>query len=293
MLSYLRPEPEPSVGPTTSGKAEPDSSPADSDASSSLLGAAYFAAEAVDVVVARLDAGPAVVRAAAAFLSNAERSRASRFAMARDRRRFTVARSILRQLLAARLGARPDSVELNTEKRGKPALANRFATSGLRFNLSHAGDIAVYAFSSGREVGIDVEEVRALPDADQLAARFFSRREKEAYLALDAQDRPVGFFNCWTRKEALVKALGVGLLHPLDSFDVSLAPDEPARIIRLDSTFGGPSAWGMAAFSPAPGLVAAVVAERRGVRDNSSGSGAWCKAGHDTLTRKALGSRHA
>src|SRR5215475_824153 len=166
MLSYLRPEPEPSVGPTTSGKAEPDSSPGDSDASSSLLGAAYFAAEAVDVVVARLDAGPAVVRAAAAFLSNAERSRASRFAMARDSRRFTVARSILRHLLAARLGARPDPVELNPEKRGKPALANRFATSGLRFNLSHAGDIAVYAFSSGREVGIDVEEVRALPDAD-------------------------------------------------------------------------------------------------------------------------------
>lgn len=277
MSSYLRPMQECAVDPTAGAEADSDSS-REGTAASSLIGAIYFACEAIDVVVARLDAEPVAFQAAAALLSKSERLRASRFVMARDRRRFTVARSVLRQLLAVRLCARPDAIELKTEGHGKPALAKRFASSGLRFNLSHTGDIAVYAFAIGREVGIDVEEVRALPDADQLATRFFSHREKKDYHALDAGDKPRGFFNCWTRKEALVKALGTGLHHPLGSFDVSLAPNERARIIRIDSRFGGASAWGMETFSPVPGLVAAVVVERRGLRISASGLGARGKA---------------
>src|SRR5256886_7924492 len=110
---------------------------------------------------------------------------------------------------------------------GKPALAPRFAASDLRFNVSHCDDLAVYAFSHGCEVGIDVEAVRVMGDADDLAARFFSRREHGAYRALHPRDKPLGFFQCWTRKEAFIKALGDGLSYPLDRFDVSLAPGEP------------------------------------------------------------------
>lgn len=225
---------------------------------------AYFAEGAIDVVVTRLDLRPAAVRALAAWLSDAERQRAGRFNFERNRRRFVVARARLRQLLGVRLNVRPESVELVYGERGKPALARGYADSDLRFNVSHSDDVAVYAFSPGHEIGIDVEAVRVIRDADGIAARFFSRRENEAYLTLNQRDKPLGFFNCWTRKEAFIKALGDGLYHPLERFDVSLAPGEPARILRVDNAPGDDCGWRMESFSPAPGLVAAVVVESRG-----------------------------
>ena len=218
-----------------------------------------------DIAVARLDVGPETVRASAALLSDAERQRAGRLARDRDRRRFIVARSRLRQLLGERLGVRPQAVELIYGERGKPALARRFAGSDLRFNVSHCDDVAVYAFSRGREIGIDVEALRSVRDADDIAAHFFSRRENEAYLSLDPGDKPLGFFNCWTRKEAFIKALGDGLYHPLDGFDVSLAPDEPARILRLGSTPGDHCGWALHSFLPGPGLIGAVVVRELGL----------------------------
>ncbi len=220
-----------------------------------------LADDGVDVVVARLDGGPGAVRASAGLLSDAERARADRFAFERDRWRFILARGRLRQLLAERLDVRPEAVELGYRAYGKPMLAGRFARSGLRFNLSHCDDLAVFALASGREVGIDVEAVRVLADADDIAAHTFSHRESAAYQALDPRERPLGFFQCWTRKEAFIKALGDGLQHPLDRFDVSLAPREPARILRVDDTPGDHCGWRMEGFSPAPGFVAAVVVE--------------------------------
>jgi len=157
---------------------------------------------------------------------------------------------------------RPESVELVYGARGKPALANSGRNS-LRFNLSHRDDLAVYALSWGCDVGIDVEAIRPLPDADAVAARFFSRPEHAAYRALDPRDRPLGFFQCWTRKEAFIKALGDGLSHPLDSFDVSLAPGAPAEFLRVEAVPGDDRGWRLASFFPAAGFVAAVVAEER------------------------------
>jgi len=165
----------------------------------------------------------------------------------------------LRQLLSARLAVPPESVELIYGKHGKPALAPKFADSDLRFNVAHSEDIAVYAFSTGREIGIDVEAVRTMPDADAIAAHFFSPREQAAYLALNPLDKARGFFNCWTRKEAFVKALGDGLYHALDRFDVSLAPAEPAEILRVDDMPGDGCGWMLESFEPAPGYAGAVV----------------------------------
>ena len=159
------------------------------------------------------------------------------------------------------MDVRPDAVELVYGKRGKPALAGRFADSGLRFNLSHCDDVALYAFSYGREIGVDIEAVRLVPDADVIAAHMFSRGENEVYRTLDPRDKPLGFFNCWTRKEAFIKALGDGLNHPLDSFDVSLAPNEPAKILRVENRPGECCGWSMETFVPMPGFVAAVVTE--------------------------------
>jgi 4'-phosphopantetheinyl transferase len=210
-----------------------------------------------DAVAAPLDAEPEVVRVATALLSPSERQRADRFAFERDRRRFIVARARLRQLLAARLDIQPEKIELLYGPHGKPAVAD----SDLHFNVSHCDNLAVYAFSWGHEIGVDVEAVRWFVDAGDIAARFFSRRENVAYAALDPLDKPLGFFNCWTRKEAFIKALGDGLDHPLDSFDVSLAPNEPPKILRVDNTPGERCGWSVESFVPMPGFVAAVVTE--------------------------------
>ncbi|HEX9349032.1 MAG TPA: 4'-phosphopantetheinyl transferase superfamily protein [Gemmatimonadales bacterium] len=199
----------------------------------------------------RLDVSPD-----AAALSDQERWHAGRFAFPRDRRRYVVARTRLRELLGARLGVPAESVELAYGPHGKPALGGRFAGSDLRFNTSHCEDIASYAFAYGQEVGIDIERVRVMSDADDLASRFFSDAERADYRELEPSGRSLGFFNCWTRKEAFIKALGDGLNHPLHRFDVTLVPGEPARLLRV-------AGWSMMSFSPASGFVGAVVIEGR------------------------------
>jgi len=200
----------------------------------------------------------------AACLSDAERLRASRFRFDRDRQRFIVGRARLRHFLASRLDLQPEGVEFTFGPRGKPKLAGRFADANLFFNVSHSSDLAVYAFSRGRDIGVDVEAVRELRDASAIAARFFSRRENETYLALDSRDKPLGFFNCWTRKEAFIKALGDGLYYPLDRFDVSLAPGEPARILRVAEAAGDACGCVLHDINLEPGFVGAVaLLERR------------------------------
>ncbi len=240
----------------------PGGSYGDAIAAQPARAAARFAHAAFEVVVFELDVEPEAVRASAALLSDVEQQKADRLVFERDRRRFTVARAKLRKLLAARLDMPPAAVEFRYGARGKPALTGRCAESDLRFNVSHTEDVAVCAFSRGREVGIDIEAVRAIPDAEEIAARFFSRRENEAYLGLDPDDRPLGFFNCWTRKEAFVKALGDGLYYPLDRFDVSLSPGDPARILRVENTRGSDCAWSLHSFLPGPGLAGAIVVEK-------------------------------
>jgi 4'-phosphopantetheinyl transferase len=218
-----------------------------------------------DLAAARLDVSAEVVRTEATVLSDFERQRASRFAFDSIRTRFIVARATLRRLLAKRLGAQPADIEFVYGEQGKPALGARFEDSNLFFNVSHCDDLAVYAFSSAGEIGVDVEAVRWFADANDVAARVFSSAEQKAYAALHPLLRPLGFFNCWTRKEAFIKALGSGLQRPLDSFDVSLAPDEPAEILRVENTAGNSCGWAMESFVPAPGFVAAVVTENHGL----------------------------
>jgi len=222
-------------------------------------GSTSCAVGATEVVVTRLDQPQAAVRTLAALLSGGERQRASRFMLDRDRRRFMVARARLRQLLAARLGVRPATIELTLGARGKPALAPCCGDS-LRFNTSRCGDLAVFAFSRSSEVGIDVEAIRPTPHADDIVAHFFAPPEREEYRALAPRDRPLGFLNCWTRKEAFIKALGDGLSYPLDRFAVSLAPGAPARILYVADPTHAECGWQVESFTPAPGFVAAVVA---------------------------------
>jgi 4'-phosphopantetheinyl transferase len=223
---------------------------------------AHFSGDAVEVVVTRLDLGADAFNILAQWLREDELQRASRFHFERDRRRFIVARGCLRQLLAERLGVHPRTVELAYGINGKPVLAGGSAAMDWRFNVSHSEDVAVFAFCRGRDVGIDVEAVHPVKHADTIASEFFSRTELEAYMALSPREKELGFFNCWTRKEAFIKALGEGMSFTLSDFDVSLSPNEPARIIRVGDQEGNDTEWLLRSFSPMSGYVAAVVVQR-------------------------------
>ena len=214
-----------------------------------------------EVVLACLDGDAEVVRSESELLSDPELERAFRFARDEDRRRFILGRATLRRLLGSRLRIPPRSVDLVVGPYGKPALAPQLRQSGLQFNVSHCAQVAAFGLSWGREIGVDVEAVRPVPEADSIARQFFSPREVEAYFALPAADRRLGFFNCWTRKEAFVKARGDGLGFGLDRFDVSLDPRSPARILRVDQEPGDRCGWMLGEFSPAPGFVGAVVVQ--------------------------------
>jgi 4'-phosphopantetheinyl transferase len=215
--------------------------------------------DGIEVVATALSATRGGLAACTAVLSPPERMRASRFIFARDQRRFIVRRAGLRRLLGERLGLPPASIDLSIGKHGKPALAPPLSDADLHFSVSSSHDLAVFAFAWGKEVGVDVEAIGPVDAPDRAAPAAFSPAELAEYRSLPPQDRRRGFINCWTRKEAFVKATGRGLLCPLDSFDVSLSPRQPARILRVGRTDGERCGWHLRCCVPAPGFVAAVV----------------------------------
>jgi 4'-phosphopantetheinyl transferase len=182
-----------------------------------------------------------------------ERAQAQRFRFDRDRRRYVVRHLWLRELLARRLECSPREIRFAHNPFGKPALPGR----DLNFNLSRSAGKALCVVAQGVELGCDLELRNRDLATDAVAERFFSPIEQLCLSSLPADRRVEGFFNCWTRKEAYIKARGLGLSYPLDAFDVSLAPDEPARLLR------GCEGWSVQSFEPAPGFAAAVVAEAR------------------------------
>jgi 4'-phosphopantetheinyl transferase len=189
------------------------------------------------------------------LLSPDERERAARFQFELHRRRFVVARGLLRSILGSYLGVRPDGLRFAYGPRGKPRL--EMPPSTLRFSVAHSQDLALLAFSHDRELGVDVEAIRHIQDAEGIARRFFSASESVALAALPAFLKMQGFFNGWTRKEAFIKATGEGLAFPLDQFDVALAPGQPARLLRLGWSDGA-NGWTLRDLEPAPGYAAAL-----------------------------------
>lgn len=212
----------------------------------------------VHVLSAWLDVPVALRRRLWTFLSPDEQARAERFRFAVHRDRFVVARARLREILGALLGVAPGRLAFGYGARGKPSLARPFAAEDLRFNLSHADGLALYAIARRREVGVDVERVRPLPDAEDIAARFFSTQEQAALRSLAAPKREEAFFACWTRKEAYLKATGDGLARPLDAFDVSVLPGLPARLERVEGDPLEAGRWWLAEVRPAAGYLGAV-----------------------------------
>jgi 4'-phosphopantetheinyl transferase len=163
------------------------------------------------------------------ILDPAERARATRFMFERDRRHFVAAHAWTRLVLARCLGCTPQSLRVATGPQGKPYLED--ASAGVCFNLSHAGERALLAIGLDRPVGVDIEQHRAI-DPTELARRFFARDEIDALERLDNKTRLGAFFRCWTRKEALIKAMGEGLSFPLDGFAVRVDDDRSSQLLR-------------------------------------------------------------
>jgi 4'-phosphopantetheinyl transferase len=228
-----------------------------------------LAPDEIHVWRAELDRPEAAVERMARTLSPDEQERAKRFVLERVRTRFVAGRGLLRAILGRYLGREPHRLRFTYRERGKPALAPAESTD-LSFNVSHSGGVALFAVARGREVGVDVEQLRPMPRAERIAERFFSVPERRALAALPAARLVEGFFTCWTRKEAYIKARGDGLGHPLDQFAVTIAPDEPARLSAVGHGDASEIArWSLEGLPPGPGYVAALSAGGRGWRVTS------------------------
>jgi 4'-phosphopantetheinyl transferase len=195
-------------------------------------------------------------------LSQDEKKRAERFHFQKDRDHFIIARGVLRILLGRYLNVSPEVVRLQYSAYGKPSLAEEFCSSRLRFNLSHSGGMALFAFAIGRDLGVDIEKMRADFATLEIARRYFSAQEISMFQSLPTALQTEAFFNCWTRKEAFIKAIGEGLSCPLDQFDVTLAPEEQAALLATRLSDHPASKWSIRSLDSVPGFKAAVAVEK-------------------------------
>jgi 4'-phosphopantetheinyl transferase len=182
-------------------------------------------------------------------LSEDEIARAERFYFEEHRQNFIAGRGILRKILSQYLNIQPQQVQFSYEAKGKPVLADKFCMSKISFNLSHSQGLALCAISCVRSIGVDLEYMRPM-EVEALSERFFSVREHEFICSLPPEERQEIFFRYWTCKEAYLKATGVGLTH-LENIELSLAPEQPAKIISDED-------WCLFELLPADNFLSAV-----------------------------------
>ena len=204
---------------------------------------------------------PAELRDLRALLAPDEVERAARYHFNKDRDHFIAARGTLRRILSVYLNADPSRVCFSYSQYGKPSLAGSHGSHPLRFNLAHSHELALFAFTNNREIGVDVEYIRADELEENIAENFFSMKELNQLRSLSPSDRVEAFFNCWTRKEAYIKARGEGLSLPLDQFDVSLMPGEPNVTLNVLNDEKEAGRWSLQALNPADGYVGAIAVE--------------------------------
>lgn len=190
------------------------------------------------------------------LLAEDERARADRFHFDQDRDFYICARGVLRLLISRYQQTSPEGVSFVYGEQGKPELSE----GNLAFNVSHAFGLALVGFTRGREIGVDIELIRPLSDARAVARRSFSAAEFEEWTAVVEPHKMQAFFNCWTRKEAYIKATGQGLACPLGSFAVTLRPEEPAALLHINGSQAQAAQWHLESVAPAQNYMGAVLA---------------------------------
>ena len=203
-----------------------------------------------------LDQPLSLVEQLAQTLSADEHARAERYHFAYDRHHFIVARGLLRSILGNYVHVEPDHLQFNSGPHGKPALAQTSSRNVLRFNLSHSQGLALYAFTRDREVGIDLEYIRPIAEAQQIAERYFSVQVRNTLRNLPPAELSRQFFIYWTRMEAYLKARGDGLTGLSEEHE--LAKRSGARI--------NTSNWSVYDMVPAAGYVASLAVQASSIR---------------------------
>ncbi len=192
---------------------------------------AYILGKNVHIWLIKYDQSNHLLSAAKHILSDEEKRRADRFHFDIDHKRFSMTRTLLKIILGNCLSKPSQDIQFIFNKHGKPMLAD--SGNEIHFNVSHSGNLGMIAISNISKIGIDVEQFRNEMITENIAKRFFSKLEVEEFLKLAEDEKLQGFFNCWTRKEAFIKAVGLGLSLPLNAFDVTLKPNEPARLVAV------------------------------------------------------------
>jgi 4'-phosphopantetheinyl transferase len=215
----------------------------------------------------RLDVSQRTYDGLLATLALDEQARATAYRFDEPRRRYAVARGALRELLGAYLGQQPSAIELTADKDQKPRLAGKHASAGLNFNVSHSGNLALIGFAHGCEVGIDVEELREVSPLEQIARKFFHPAETSEILAAPDNARNLAFLRCWTGKEAVLKALGKGIVADLPGFRIPLEHDARGWIEYRESPSRRSRCW-LEQLNPCDNYLAAIacVESKRVVR---------------------------
>lgn len=213
----------------------------------------------VHILVGDLD--KIILRGYEEKLPLSEKIRASKYHYQIHRNRYATRHALLRLIIGRYHGIRFYEEEFCLGEHGKPYLSNTNGRDNIYFNISNSESMGIYAFSRNSEIGVDIEYIRNISEMEQIAERFFSVKEDEFFRSLPRSQKREAFFNCWTRKEALIKALGDGLSRPLDKFDVSLVRGEPARLLRIGEDSKIASRWLIQDLKPAPGFAAALAAE--------------------------------
>jgi 4'-phosphopantetheinyl transferase len=200
------------------------------------------------------------------ILSADERKRAARFHFSQDRQYFTATRALLRIILGSYVDSDPTELTFQYSEKEKPSLCAPHSTSSVEFNVSHSGSVAMLAFARGRALGVDVEQLRDNFHQEAIARRFFSEAEQRELAALAPSQRDHGFFRCWTRKEAYIKARGAGLSLPLSEFDVSLKPHDENALLATRPDGAEGAQWSLRDVPAGEGYVAALCVRGHGWR---------------------------
>jgi len=208
-----------------------------------------------------LDLPPHLISRCSTILAVDEADRAERYYFARDRNRFVAARVCLRTLLGAYLKIEPGNIKFSYNEYGKPSLAQPANTGKINFNVAHSGDVAIYGFTRGRQIGVDVEQIKPEFASFDIAINYFSKSEVTKLGQLCPAHRQRAFFDCWARKEAFIKGIGQGLSLGLDQFEVAFAPGEPAAVLNTNWDPQVAGRWSLAPINVMPGYVAAAAVE--------------------------------
>jgi 4'-phosphopantetheinyl transferase len=209
-----------------------------------------------------LEKPPAEVKQLEKILSPDEIEKAYKFKFETDRNNYIVGRAFLRNILNKYLEIDASKINFSYAEKGKPFIKD----SIVKFNLAHSKSYVVYAFTLEKEVGIDLEYLKEMPDAREIAKGFFSKDETHELDKVSEKNLELAFFNCWTRKEAFIKAVGEGLSYPLADFTVTLIPGDEPEIIWIKKNPEEINDWSMINIEVKENYISSLAIKSKGVR---------------------------